>query len=394
MSNFQPINKRIEMNYGYGEQVILNMQDHAMLKLSGGKLDDFYAYELRKLEGVDAIDDEFLLDFMKENESSAISHPWSNGKVLDYIHPSMYCYVDGKSLGNDGKVFVDTYETHNIERRPGYFLRVPEMKKSTSRWLPTIFNVKKASEQTNSVFPKYYYDVTQKSYINGLFDQTDKFTEGIFELLCISLEMFDDLASNMAVYKNDDKPKLDFYGRDIQVMVKLATYILQPGESHEGIWHVEGMPDEHIIMSSIYYIEDDIGEAKLQFRRDRGEDEMDLYIEVPDQNAETSSQKYINQNIGNILTEDGYMYAWVNACQHRLSKITNKTDKQAKRSFLAFFLVDPDVKIISTEDIPAQNDHISAEESFENMRNLMKERKSLKIKLNEHMTQTISYCEH
>ena len=121
---------------------------------------------------------------------------------------------------------------------------------------------------------------------------------------------------------------------------------------------------------------------------------MELYIEIPDQHAGTSSQKYVNQNIGNILTEVGYMYAWANACQHRLSKITNKTDKPVKRSFLAFFLVDPDVKIISTEDIPAQNAHISAKESYENMRNLMKERKSLKIKLNEHMTQTISYCEH
>lgn len=39
----------------------------------------------------------------------------------------------------------------------------------------------------------------------------------------------------------------------LQVIVKAANYVLQPGESYEGSWHVEGMPHEHIVASGIYY---------------------------------------------------------------------------------------------------------------------------------------------
>merc|ERR1719334_2316911 len=40
----------------------------------------------------------------KLSESEKDFHPGSKGQVLDLVHPSLYCYVDGQSQLVDGKV--------------------------------------------------------------------------------------------------------------------------------------------------------------------------------------------------------------------------------------------------------------------------------------------------
>jgi hypothetical protein len=60
-------------------------------------------------------------------------------------------------------------------------------------------------------------------------------------------------------------------GKHIKVIVKAATYILQPGEEYAGTWHLEGMPHERVVASAIYYYERDpsIIDAGLYLRRKR-----------------------------------------------------------------------------------------------------------------------------
>lgn len=187
---------------------------------------------------------------------------------------------------------------------------------------------------------------------------------------------------------------LHFYDRKLQIITKIAQYDINPGESHEGIWHVEGMPDEHIIMTATCYFEDDFKDCILEFRRDRDEKEQEFLMMIPDQNA-TIMPDYstIYQHMGNLTTECGVMYAWANACQHRLLKITNKTNTKGRRSFIAFFLVDPDVKVVSTSDVPPQT-YITKEKSMEYIKILMKERSGIKSVLNAKNAKEISYCEH
>ena len=45
------------------------------------------------------------------------------------------------------------------------------------------------------------------------------------------------------------KEKLSFAGRELQVIVKIVDYILQPGQEYEGVWHAEGMSHENIVMT-------------------------------------------------------------------------------------------------------------------------------------------------
>ncbi len=63
-------------------------------------------------------------------------------------------------------------------------------------------------------------------------------------------------------------------GKRLQVVVKAANYILQPGESHEGSWHVEGMKHERIVASGIYYYHTtpNLADSCLAFRQKRHND--------------------------------------------------------------------------------------------------------------------------
>jgi hypothetical protein len=65
--------------------------------------------------------------------------------------------------------------------------------------------------------------------------------------------------------------KKPLHGRRLQVIVKAANYVLQPGQTHEGSWHVEGMRHERIAASGIYYYSTtpNLPDSALYFREKR-----------------------------------------------------------------------------------------------------------------------------
>lgn len=67
----------------------------------------------------------------------------------------------------------------------------------------------------------------------------------------------------------DEVPAFQLRGRTVQVIVKLANIQLSPTKPdyEGGVWHVEGMANESIVSSGIYYYdEENIGESRLEFR--------------------------------------------------------------------------------------------------------------------------------
>jgi hypothetical protein len=412
----------IDLSYNpqdlYSTQIILHVPDHIIQ----GIWKTQRAYTIRETE----YDCTNLRKIVKEIESKATEHPWSNNKVFDIIHPSHYPFIDGISLGQDGKKFKDPYKAHEKDRRPGYYIEMSEygsnyddygdgikMKQSKLKWLPTEYIVKKKDKMNI---------IEQLSYINDLFDLPENTIKEleleILKLLSNSIELFEALVNDMSrsarvisdrlkvtsgqlevtsgqsdVTRNDNKIKL--YENNLQVIIKIAQYDLKAGESHEGIWHVEGMPDEHIIMTSTCYFEDDFDDCVLEFRRDRTLEEQENLMMVPEQNAKVLGEYATTyQHLGRLNTKKNFMYAWTNACQHRLMKITNNSKKTKRRSFIAFFLVDPAIRIVSTADILPQNTSISKKESQKYMVRIMEERKTIKDELNSNSGKEISYCEH
>ncbi|KZV97530.1 hypothetical protein EXIGLDRAFT_670061 [Exidia glandulosa HHB12029] len=152
-------------------------------------------------------------------------------------------------------------------------------------------------------------------------------------------------------------------GREIQVIVKLASIILTPenAEYPGGSWHVEGMKNERIVASGIYYYdEENIGESRLAFR---------TAVRAPE-NYEQSDyagaekvwglehEGLLVQNLGSLETKGGRCIAFPNIFQHCVApfSLVDKT-KPGHRKILALFLVDPNVQIPSTSTVaPQQKD--------------------------------------
>ena len=64
-------------------------------------------------------------------------------------------------------------------------------------------------------------------------------------------------------------PSANLRGRKLQVIPKIVEYRLGAGETHEGVWHVEGMSHEHIVAICIYILDRDeaLEGGELRFRR-------------------------------------------------------------------------------------------------------------------------------
>ena len=329
---------------------------------------------------------EILKKLMLKIDYKRLEHPNSSGKVWDLIHPSHYPYISGITKDGNDVNLIDKYENDLKYRREHFYLSRHQMKKSNFKWIPTIYHVKKTSYTD--------YEIEQKSYINDLFIEDKSLKLDIEKIIgkvfVYSFSLFCNLAENM------DLPYDYLLNKDLQVIVKSSYYELKPGETHEGVWHVEGMPDEHIIMASIYYYQDDFNNAKLEFRRDVSDKEEDERIMLLPQNTNVDyNDSLLQEHLGVVNTIENTIYAWPNSCQHRLLPLINESSFETKkRSFIAFFLIDPDIKCIDTSMVKPQNQYISDLEAVENMTKLMEERHKVKIELNHELEEEISYCEH
>ena len=69
-------------------------------------------------------------------------------------------------------------------------------------------------------------------------------------------------------------------GRALHVIPKVAYYHIKPGQSHDGVWHVEGTPAEGIVASAISYlsVSDSLRGEGLQFRRAMTEEEEEVVV--------------------------------------------------------------------------------------------------------------------
>ncbi|KAI5799223.1 hypothetical protein DFH27DRAFT_560039 [Peziza echinospora] len=142
-----------------------------------------------------------------------------------------------------------------------------------------------------------------------------------------------------------------------QVIVKLANIELTPEhpEYDGGSWHLEGMRNESIVMTLIYYYDsENISDNHLSFRH---------AVRTPE--YEQNDNKGIRivyglygeliQNLGYIVTKPDRVIAFPNVYQHRVSsfKLTDPT-KPGHRKILAVFLVDPTLVVPSTANIAPQ----------------------------------------
>lgn len=159
----------------------------------------------------------------------------------------------------------------------------------------------------------------------------------------------------------------DFQTQGLQVIVKIASIQLTPDNPSYsgGSWHLEGLQNEHIIATSLfYYSTDNVTPSRLQFRQRAVVDNTDFNYEQDDHRGlETIyglpdgglRDAPMVQELGSVETKEGRLLAFPNVLQHRVEPF-ELVDKSAPghRSFVALWLVDPHNRIISTRHVPPQ----------------------------------------
>lgn len=372
-------------------------------------------------------------------------HPGSDGQVLDLVHPSLFCLVREASGAHERawRNPTDRYTRYEFSER--------------FQWLPTDVDVSDDGDVSfrsyvNNVHPETNRELA--SVLPDLFARMRPLLENVLtdlrhpRPLRIEADPFgwydpeperpdkssygDDGAYEEAVRAWDeahddwwenrrpvipDAPafappespaesaRVDLRGRRLQVIVKLATIHLTPDkpEYAGGSWHVEGMMNERIVSTAIYYWDsENITESRLSFRA--ALDDPDY--EQSDDNGlrevyGLEDEDALNQTLGSTSTPAGRCLAFPNILQHRVGsfRLTDPA-RPGHRKILAFFLVDPSERIVSTSDVPPQQpwsdtSTMTLEQAQNYREQLMRERKFFVDEHNEQLYEReFSLCEH
>ncbi|KAF9779815.1 hypothetical protein BJ322DRAFT_1113121 [Thelephora terrestris] len=325
-------------------------------------------------------------------------HPGSDGLVLDLVHPSLYPIVYERTMSkNPGSASPTVVEAPEFCD--------PTFTSQKFQWLPSDFSVDPngkvtlASPYINNAHPTRHKELCSvipeilqhalpmfervlsdairpllpmriaTSGIRGLGDEqtADCIWDGGIPCPGSSSEeeyMQDSLAwLDKRSFKTPDarenydgdlgfmEDRISLKGRTIQVIVKLANIILTPEkpEYPGGKWHVEGMMNENIVSSFIYYYDsENISESRLALRRATSEP-----------HAHHQDDGKCMRVLYDVDRELKGMHircvAFPNLYQHQVQPFhLEDPTKPGHRKILVFFLVDPTQVIPSATNVPPQ----------------------------------------
>ncbi|MFB6617565.1 DUF4246 domain-containing protein [Streptomyces sp. NPDC085524] len=372
-------------------------------------------------------------------------HPGSDGQVLDLVHPSLFCLVREASgaperawhnptnhyskyefsekfqwlptdvdVSEDGDVAFRSYvnNVHPEHHRelaavlPDLFARMLPL------WENVLTDLRHPRPLRIEADPYGWYDSEPEYPDKASYSDGAAYTEAVDAWQ----EAHDDWWENRRPVVPDApdftppevpgaSARVGLRGRGLQVVVKLATIHLTPEkpEYPGGSWHVEGMMNERIVSTGIYYWDsENITESRLSFRA--ALDDPDY--EQSDDNGVREvygleNEDALNQVLGSASTPAGRCLAFPNVLQHRVGSFRLEDgSRPGHRKILAFFLVDPSSKIVSTSDVPPQQpwsdtSTMTLEQARDYREQLMKERKFFVDEHNEQLYEReFSLCEH
>ncbi|EMT70729.1 hypothetical protein FOC4_g10009197 [Fusarium odoratissimum] len=335
-------------------------------------------------------------------------HPGSDGKVLDIVHPSLWPLVYGRSLIlPDKRIDLEEALSHC-----GKGVVVPVDNSDDTMWPSSAFSKRfqwlpcdvdltgvnpRIDSYINNVHPAKHaelYPVIEKFIEKSLpawdnrpldddeaprrededyeedYEESDrnKRDEEWFRETHVP-ELPDpktELEELVKINPSDVKTS-GFFGNAsrVQVIVKLANIHLTPEKPtyDGGSWHVEGQLNEHICATALYYYDcDNITDSRLDFRTAANREDQTVELNYEQGDFDSIERVFaidpgadLLQNIGSVLTRQDRMLFFPNVYQHHVSpfELADKS-RPGHRKILALFLVDPQVPIISTANVPPQ----------------------------------------
>ena len=162
------------------------------------------------------------------------------------------------------------------------------------------------------------------------------------------------------------------------MIVKLANIQLTPEKPQYdgGSWHVEGSMNEHIVATILYYYDNDnLTNSHLAFREEMS---IDLVVgQVYEQHGYGHLERLYDvemdgpavQPLAKVLTKQGRVLVFPNVLQHRVEPFgLVDTTRPGHRKILALFVVDPNLRIPSSANVPPQQKEWWSELAVESSR--------------------------
>eukprot|EP00762_Andalucia_godoyi_P008324 ANDGO_07361.mRNA.1 hypothetical protein SARC_01085 len=382
------------------------------------------------------------VDRFRDAQAQIDYHPGSENKVRDILHPSMFPYIGAANTDAERETFAEQMRLSSgfipdiqHSQRWGYHPRSISLPNDNSmhsapltnddfariwrgsryQWMPTEISVDES------------YNVKFVAPINGVDTQTggDADVSMMFEsLLKKFIPMWENVlgytkAMNWPLYKDADDvddsdiaeihvTPVNLKGRILQVIPKIADVVLSSAETHEGVWHVEGLSHEHIVATGIAYLKIDtqLKGGSLLFRRSfRPAEYGNTMFSTPQNFAHSSPAMAAGLvPLGSVTPGSGELIAFPNSHQHKLepiragwaaSTVPGGERPQFTRRLVVFFLVDPENRTVSTLDVDRLPQHVLDYEAACKVRlAMMQERKAAKANLNSELAHNFNFCEH
>lgn len=160
-----------------------------------------------------------------------------------------------------------------------------------------------------------------------------------------------------------------FEARGLQIIVKMASIELTPEnpEFPAGSWHTEGLLNERICATALYFLDsENITESSLSFRmhtsarqdvfqETRGSSQDEFHWLECNYGTSFTHGGTCAQNYGSVKTPQGRFLAFPNTFQNRVSsfRLADPT-RPGHQRYIALWLVNPYCRIISTANVPPQ----------------------------------------
>ena len=195
----------------------------------------------------------------------------------------------------------------------------------------------------------------------------------------------------------------EFKEKGLQVIVKLSSIELTPEKPDYlgGSWHLEGMLNEGIVATAIYYYDvDNVTESRISFSQENLVDQIyyGVAYEQDDHDPiavtfgiEDPREGHANQEIGSIATRQGRLIAFPNTLRHKVQPFSLlDITKPGHRRYLVLWLVDPHYRMVSTANVPPQQmswaEGLSVSEEIKSQLMTLDEAKAYRLELMKERT--------
>jgi hypothetical protein len=386
-------------------------------------VDDFMSFEFRQslIAQVDALAEQ------QERDHAVDYHPHSNQVVRDLVHPALYSYVQNVTplIANVQDVEPCLFPGVELTQEPSKDFWGRSYETSPYQWLPSYVSI---STDGKCKFDTYINNLTPRDdpVCSVLYKSLENLLEHALPFIESGLSYvhavrpilryergYEDVDFNGDPLNPMNVKPLSLRGHKLQVIAKVVDYELTPhNDTYEGVWHVEGMSHEEIVLTCLYILDRDesIEGGGIEFKRAILRDEAGYLKQKIPQNPPWRLHMLVDQDglvpLGTVGTPCGRLVVFPNSHVHRVKEMKlvrrsnlegdeKRTAVIAKRRIVVFFVVNPLKRIVSTREVAPQQIHsggkLPHEEALQHRLALMAERKYKKQDWN---VREIELCEH